>query len=300
MGQLLSRPTVLGHPVNRPPFSAYIAGDRIIDDALAKLEAGGWFSPAHYSLIDDDSPETETFVSSLGDGKSSLSFFQTILKKLASRYFPSSPRIPEDSLIIVDGMGPLFGIEPAGSYLRAVASPLIRLNRFCRRFRITLILIHHAVKTKENDKYVKAQDRALGSMALQGFTSTQLCLLEPELSPDPSQEITMFEWRSHSSPREEFRFHRLPDGRFECLDTDSPFLAPVTATPTLPTSSLEVLSRIPSSSPIVASDLRLLFESISKPTFYRYLDRLAEAGLIVKRIESGILLVQRFENPDKN
>lgn len=289
VGQLLTQPEVLGHPCNRPPYVAYVGGDRIIYDALAKLEGAGWRSPAHFSIVDSDAAETEAHVDSLGEKKDILSFFQWILRSFAADL--KLPRIPVDSLIVVDSMSTIFGIEPAGSYLGKVAKPLLKLNRFCRKFKICVILIHHATKTKANDRYIKAQDRALGSMALQGFSSTQMCLTEPELTEDPDAGLTLFEWRSHTSPREEFEFRRSEaTGLFEYIGPH--WAVPAQKAPPVAAPAMTLLPVIPEewTPAFVLKEQR---HDIPKTTFYRYIDFLADEGLIERELRGRVVFVRR-------
>lgn len=289
--QLLTQSSILGHPCQRPPFIAYIGGDRIVEDALQKLSLAGWEAPAHFSIVDDDSSETEAHISQLGEKKEFLSYFQWILKKLATDR--NEERIPIDSLIIVDSMSTIFGIEPAGSYLSKVAKPLLRLNRFCRKFKITIILIHHATKTKANDRYIKAQDRALGSMALQGFTSTQMSLTEPELTESPDSGIYLFEWRSHSAPKEEFEFRRSDDeaGKFEYLGPH--YDVPEQKAPPVKSQAMLLLPFI-SEEWVSAPQLReKCLLKIGKTTFYRYLEYLAENSFIERELRGQVVWVRK-------
>jgi len=294
-GQLLSGQPLLGHPCSPPPFMAYIAGDRTIGDAIEKLERGGWANPAYYSLVDDDSSTAENYVRSLRGSKQlshSLTFFHFILKSLNSRYCPELPRIPVDSLLWVDGMAPFFNIEPAGSYLK-VAGPLLELNRFCKNWRITIILVTHASKQLGPDqRYTRVQDRVLGSMALQGFTSTQMFLAEPELSSNPEAGLHEFFWRSHSSAPETHEFKRSDSGVFEYIGPHWDVPAQPSSTP-VTGPQLEVLSFI-SDEWVPAGAIREHLPSIAKTTFFRYIDRLTDAGLIEREVrEAKVVWVRR-------
>lgn len=288
MAEFLRKGSIFGHPCTPPPFMAYIAGDRTIYDALDKLERAGWHNPAHYSLVNDPSPVVDTYLATLRKGGrnatvATMNFFDYVLKNLQERYFPSASRIPVDSLIWIDGMAPFFGIEPAGTYMKSVAAPFITLNRFCDKFAITVCLVHHASKQKTDAKYQRAQDRALGSVAVQGFTSTQMSLTEPELTDTPESGITVFEWRPHSAPHEAHDFRRSREtGLFE-------YIGPHWDTPTIHPSAPEA-SLLPfivdhewTSTPAI----KAVSGEIPKATFYRWLDKLVSAGLVDRDDREG-------------
>jgi hypothetical protein len=288
MGEFLNRGSVLSHPTSPLPFVAYIAGDRTIYDALHKLEKAGWQDPPYYSLVNDPSPEADRYLDALRRGGKSattatLNFFSYVLKTLQERYFPSQTRIPHDSFLWIDGMAPFFGIEPAGSYMKAVAAPFISLNRFCASYHLTCALVHHASKQKTDSKYQRSQDRALGSVAVQGFTSTQMSLTEPELTDTPDSGITTFEWRPHAAPHEAHDFRRSSStGLFEYV---GPHWEVPAVHPAAPEAAL--LPYIVDHEWTSSQAIREVCGEISRATFHRWLDKLVSSGLVAREDRDG-------------
>ena len=66
------------------------------------------------------------------------------------------------------------------NHYNQVAAKLIYLNRICDELSITLLGIHHTGKARTDFSFMRPQDAVSGSMALQGYTSTQLTLTAPE------------------------------------------------------------------------------------------------------------------------
>jgi hypothetical protein len=224
VAQLMTRDLIWGYPILHPRFVGYIAADRAARSARRKFTEAGWRYPAVYGLVDHQDPTIRTQLrkTMTGGGKdpgvSGFTLFTKALEYFRQTYFHErSPRdpLPPDSLIIVDGMAAIFGIEPSGSYLRQVAAPLLLLNMLCRDQKLTVLLVHHAGKqvADKAQRYARPQDRVLGSTALLGFTSTQLVVEEPQLSgrKDGLYTLTVC---SHDAPGFSVLFDRASNGAF--------------------------------------------------------------------------------------
>lgn len=294
VSKLLTEDRVFGHLVTKPPFIGYIAGDRELSDAREKFIAAGWADPPCYGLIDDSDRSVGAAIRRLGDRRAGRREVEEVdfpilnraLNYLSDKHFAGN-KLPTDSLIIVDGMATIIGVEPAGAYLRNVARPLVLLNRFAREERLTLLLIHHSGKQVADPKarYARPQDRTLGSMALQGFTSTQMFLTEPELTDDPTQGLHELSIRSHKAAVKNVRLRRDEStGLFDWLDRPEPAgLAPA-GPPRLVadfTSKgarliLDTLQQLPGKAATKA--FLMGATNLSKPYFYKMLANLLSRG----------------------
>ncbi len=216
IAQLLTADSVFDRPIQRPPFIAYIAGDRAIDDARDKFIKAGWLEPVTWGIVEAAS-DVETQLKKIVDGApsdpQSFPMLRSALKAVAIKHKLPGGTLPPDSLIILDSMSTILNIEPSGSYLRNVAAPMALLNRYCHQAKLTVLLVHHGGKqlADKSQRYARAQDRILGSMALLGFTSTQIQLTEPELTGDPTQGLYELTVVSHSAKAFGVHFDRHPD-----------------------------------------------------------------------------------------
>ena len=71
-------------------------------------------------------------------------------------------------------------------------------------------MIHHAGKQKGGDhRYIRDQDQILGSVALQGFSATQMHFTPPELNGTHQHVLSI---TPHHAPRERHGFKFKTDG----------------------------------------------------------------------------------------
>lgn len=283
VAQLLKADELLGGQVHRPPFVAYLAGDRVLDDAMVKFKAAGWEQPVTYGLIEDTDAEDALNRSESSDRKTTIHdrfpVLSRALEQLRRENFPNDHCLPLGSLLIIDGMSVVLGIEPTGAYLRNVALPLVRFNRFVRRMGYTVLLIHHGGKqiADAGQRYARAQDRILGSMALQGFTSTQIQLTEPELTEEPRKQQYELTVVSHSAPKAVLVFVRRPDGAFELVgDREADVALNVVSE-----GAKALLEMIPDGG-IASTDLLALSKAAgnSRSVHYKYIKILKASGLV--------------------
>ena len=295
---------LFGHVVTRPPFIGYIGGDRSIEDAEKKFRSAGCTVPC-YGVVDDLRTRDELVKMQRGgyDGERNYPIFQ-----LACEYFlrglPGSPaRLPEDSLIVVDAMATVFGIEPAGRYLQNVAAPLALLNQYCLRARYTLLLIHHGGKQMQDkqQRYARSQDRVLGSMGLLGFTSTQLQLTEPELTEHPRWGLHQLTVVGHAAPATVCWFRRNPETglfaeAFPAQEEEQHFELPHSSTAVARLTEKErlVWETVPSEGTLPLIELQLQLEGrVAKSTLYYLVEKLVKLSLLSKADVDGVLHVRR-------
>lgn len=92
-----------------------------------------------------------------------------------------------------------------------VAKSLIRMARFVIQNDITLLCTHHTTKTRSDFQFMRPQDRISGSAAFQGYSGTQLVLIEGKEQGLDFDKLVIV---PHLSPPEEYRLVRGDDGYF--------------------------------------------------------------------------------------
>lgn len=186
---------ICGKPVNKPVHIAFIAADRGWDSHQKWFDAVGYGDIEHYSLQDDMALDWDRI---LRRDQLKLLFLEA-LNKVNAR---------PGSLILVDPIS----IFVPGNLIdyKTTAAGLGHLNRICKQRGVTVIGTAHMSKQKSDarDRYLRPQDRILGSAALAGFTDTQMYLLAPE---DLDEDYYGFGWIPHHAPAETFHFIRDPE-----------------------------------------------------------------------------------------
>lgn len=88
-----------------------------------------------------------------------------------------------------------------------------RIRRLCMERGLTIIGLSHAGKQKADPKhrYLRAQDRIVGSAAQFGYTDTQMYLAGPV---ETGEKWYTFLWNPHHAPEESFQLGRTPEGLF--------------------------------------------------------------------------------------
>jgi hypothetical protein len=209
IGALQRNEPVLGNPAQPNLTIGYIRGDRPIEEARIQAErCGADFSRLKtWSLIDTTDPgHLNTFERNPG------ALLRTQIQAL----------LPLD-LLVVDPLVPFLGVDQ--NNYNATAARLIRLSHLCREFGITLLGLHHSVKSRKDVVFVRPQDRILGSAALLGYTANHLFLLEPE---EEGNAVYQFHVLDHLCGKQLHTFTRLPEdhptqpGVFQAWSADSP------------------------------------------------------------------------------
>ncbi len=85
----------------------------------------------------------------------------------------------------------------------------------------------HAAKQKadKNERYLRPQDRILGSTALFGYTDTQMYLAAPDETGSKDGVYTFF-WNPHHAPPAAFPLTRDSEGRFVIAEGTGTSAAP--------------------------------------------------------------------------
>lgn len=212
----------------------------------------------HYSLCDDGGFNPEVLHNRvLLDG-----VFEKAIKSLG---------LGRGALVVVDPIS----IFISGNLIdyRQTAVSLIKLERICSRLGVTVLGTAHMSKQKgKEDRYLRPQDRILGSTAFAGYTDTQMYLLSPD---DLDTEYYGFGWIPHNAPSETFMFTRDSQGLFVPYEM-----------PDKVQDQLHIYAMI-SEDPVGTRTKEILKAcqdqiNISKATFYRYLTEMKEAGKIEK------------------
>jgi RecA/RadA recombinase len=170
---------------------AYLVADRTGTEVRDRAEALG-VDIELYGLVDDRKFKKEL----LNDPDRALD--------VALQQF----RKPYDLLILDPIM--LFIKGNALDY-RAVAVALVGLNRLAVDKNMTIIATHHASKARSDFSFMRPQDRILGSAAFQGFSGTQMILVEPE---EGKTDCHVFVSVSHTAAKEVTYLERNSEGWF--------------------------------------------------------------------------------------
>lgn len=176
---------------------------------------------------------------------------------------------PFDTLVL-DPLG-LF-IDGSPNDYRKVAISLVRLNRRAAEWDVRIIANHHAVKTRSDFHFKRPQDRISGSQALQGYSGTQMVLIE---GSENGLEYDSFTIIPHIGSRAQtFPIARDTNGYFQPYVEDTDSLAKSVAI-------LDLFS--PGQSYTVAEIEQIVSHlDLSRRTLYRLLDNLIKDGLLTK------------------
>ena len=148
---------------------------------------------------------------------------------------------------------------------RAVAVALIGLNRLAVDRNMTIIATHHASKARSDFSFMRPQDRILGTAAFQGFSGTQMILIEPD---EGKTDVHCFVSVSHTAAKEVTYLERTSEGWF--IPTD------VVAVP--------LVQAMQEGVPVNIKELRDVAEKqrMSPATLYRTLASCISEGLVMK------------------
>lgn len=204
--QVHERTPLFGREWGEIPYQAIICADRSWNRSTKlwfDLEGMGEI-PA-YSLQDDVGFKK----SRLRRRGERIQIFEDCLDKLAE-HAPGG-ELPLGSLIYVDPLALFLGgnLLDYDSCLVACSE----LRELALEKGITIIGTAHAAKQKadKQSRYLRLQDRILGSAALFGYTDTQMYLAAPD---EVDRKDYVFLWCPHHAPTATFSFTRGEDGRF--------------------------------------------------------------------------------------
>jgi hypothetical protein len=138
-----------------------------------------------------------------------LAIFESCLDALSPK---GNGEFPLGALVYVDPLALFLGGNLLDYDTCLVACS--ELRELCLARGITIIGTAHASKQKtdKGERYLRLQDRILGSTALFGYTDTQMYIASPE---EIERAYYVFLWHPHHAPRATFEFTRNKvDGRF--------------------------------------------------------------------------------------
>jgi hypothetical protein len=192
-----------GHKVNVPPSIGYVAADRPWRDHQQWFTRAGCQPFPHYSLPDDKTFDWNRF----RKWEQCAAIFCEALDKLA---------LPPGSVVIVDPL-PLFIPGRLIDYKDAAIGVRVLDAVGLQPRQLTMIGIFHVAKQKanKNDRYLRPQDRILGSGGQVGYSETAMYLMGPE---DIGQPYSEFGWVPHQIKAEKVNLKRDALGLFVPYD----------------------------------------------------------------------------------
>lgn len=196
---------ILGIRPTPIPFQGWISADRSWERSTKRwFETAEIQAPKSYSLMDD-----------AGFSKHRLRNRKDRLAILDEMFAAVSPtgdgKFPAGSIVYVDPIALFLGGNLNDYDTCAVACMEIRERCLDKQF--TLIATAHTAKQQADKKqrYLRIQDRILGSAALLGYSDTQLYLGSPDEMGIP---YYTFFWGPHHAPSQAFAFQRDSRGLF--------------------------------------------------------------------------------------
>jgi hypothetical protein len=252
-----------GHQITIPPAVGYIGADRGGASARLWFQAAGYPDIPQWNLIDDRSFD----LAQLHNKRGGPGLLFHALEQL---------KLPYGSLIFVDPIA-LF----VGSNLldyRIVALACIEIQRWLEDHPYCLVGVCHTSKQKADakDRYLRPQDRIMGTGALLGYTSTQMYLMGPEEAGRDDGKHT-FLWNPHHRPEEHFALQRTNTGLFDVGNTQAAALIASALSPAL--ASLLALLPPPTHAISTPALMQQLTDSgIARATLFRQLKELLQYG----------------------
>lgn len=175
------------------PYVNYVVADRTADETLARIHALGIRNIEVYGVSDDKQLNLR-----LLDDPARL--FQTVTDSFKR----------QGNILVLDPI--MLFMEDEGKSYASVARSLIRMSRFCVEHDLVTLCTHHAVKTRSDYQFLRPQDRISGSAAFQGFSGTQMVLIQ---GSESGADYDRFFVVPHLSPPEEYRLVRDDRGWFK-------------------------------------------------------------------------------------
>lgn len=254
---------IFGHQPGPIGKVAFLGADRSWTQSSRRwFDAAGFPDIAHYSLQDDPH-----FVPGrLRRRLDRLKILTEALDQLA---------LPAASLVFVDPLGIFLGGNLNDYDACAVACMEIR--RVCWERQLTVIGSAHAGKQKSDkaERYLRPQDRILGSAALFGFTDTQMYLASPQ---EMESDYYSFFIVSHHAKAMAFELDRDEHGLFVPVE---PVERKRADPDTLDAETQSIYLQIPTFPVLVTvkSLLALFRDTVSRATLNRRLQELKKANL---------------------
>jgi len=201
---------IFGHPSTSPTCIGILACDRPWRDHRAWFEKAGCQHLTHWQQHDPALPTPDGLprivTRSLRDEEypwEILRDFRNVHKTF--RALVDSLQLPPGALLLVDPIS-LFIPGRLIDY-KDVAIGMGLLDQQLKPLALTTLGVFHVSKQKAggNDRYLRPQDRILGSNALLGYSETTFYLLSPSEAQKPHYE---FGYVAHQLPEASFAFKR--------------------------------------------------------------------------------------------
>lgn len=181
---------------------AYLVADRTSDEVKERAKYLG-VDIELYGIADDETFDEGLLLAN------PFAAFRKAEKKFKKPY----------DILIVDPIG-IFMDGNAIDYKQTAVS-LIRFNRFATEKNITIMACHHAAKRRTDFGFARPQDRILGSAAFQGFSGTQMVLIQ---GSEDGDDYDTFVQVPHMTPQVTTYLQRRQDGYFKIVDPSRPKL----------------------------------------------------------------------------
>lgn len=244
---------LFGQPVHTPTKIGYLCADRGWMGARYWLTKAGYGDIAFYSLADDPK-----FTPTRLRNKNQLTAILSESFDLLS--------LPPGALVVVDPLALFMGGSPNDYH--AVAVACLEIRRLLTARQITLLGLAHASKQRadKKDRYLRLQDRILGSAANLGYADTQMYLAAPE---ETGEKFYTFLWHPHTAPAQHFPLGRDKDGMFV------PWAESIQAA-----EEGSILANIPEDGSEVTYQLLTQVAGVAQSTLFRKLNEMISEGLI--------------------
>jgi hypothetical protein len=259
---------IFGHAVAPSPKQAVICTDRSWYSTAEWFRRAGYPDIPFYSLQDD----RKFRKARLRKKQDRILVFSHCLEQLEP--------LPPGSIVFVDPAAMFLGGNLLDYDTCMVACSEMR--EICQALGITVIGAVHSSKQKadKSQRYVRLQDRIIGSSALLGFTDTQMYLASPE---EIGEAFYVFHWNPHLSVAETFKLMKDAKGLL-IPHGDEADPAPVTVMEN--TSFSNALLPLIAESPALTlvSDLveQVAALNISRRTLFRQLEALIDFKQVIR------------------
>lgn len=251
---------IFGHQPTPVSSIAFFGVDRSWDNTKGWFHRAGYPEIPYYSLADDPA---------FNKSRLRKRFDRTAILREVLDKFLAAGHLRPGGLVAVDPIALFLGGNLLDYDTCAVAC--LEIRDLLRSRALTLIGTAHASKQRgEKDRYVRLQDRILGSAALYGFTDTQLYLATPE---ELEADHYVFLWCPHLAPAETFTLTRDTQGLFIPYDPQAGTRAAQQA----------LLEALPMGTPQTFGqivDLAAPALGLSRASIARYLKALLAAGVL--------------------
>lgn len=235
--------------------------------------------PYIYVSADRSKPSVERTMRRAGINPATVPFFSLVnrpeITSVALLANAVLERCPETRLLIIDGVMRLIPPKRDSSTdggFAHISKFLIQLCKICQDHDLTVILIVHSPKQKEDSRYTNPRERVMGSAAWAAYSET-IVLVEPfmPVSQETANSRTLICLpRNAAAVFQDLEFSSTGRLALRSDDIDSVLID-------------QFLSKIPSGEAFTTDQATAaLLKSMSRATIFRWLKRLESQGRILK------------------